>query len=305
MLLGKFNELYDEQGKALTLEEMGHDVVRVDERWLNWQVNPALIFDLEPELIIVAKMDIGLAGGTEIVRVAKERGIKIVSYMPDLYWGLTRESQIVHHYPLFTCDAIFSPDGGNDEKWKQHNVTHYTLRQGVYDKEIGFGKKIDVPEIVFVGSDNPAFPYRDKLLSWLKSTYGDRFGWYGRRSTREVRNQGLNDLYTSAKVVVGDSVYSPHYWSNRIYETLARGGFMVHPRIEGIEDEFGEHAVFYDYGNFDALKELIDFYLEEDTTEHRKRSMEFIRNNHTYQHRFNKLLCTLGYTQPQKKTETE
>jgi spore maturation protein CgeB len=70
-------------------------------------------------------------------------------------------------------------------------------------------------------------------------------------------------LYNSAKIVIGDSVYSPQYWSNRIYETLGRGGFLIHPNVPGIEKEYEPWKEFipYDYNDFTSLKEKIDYFL--------------------------------------------
>ena len=45
----------------------------------------------------------------------------------------------------------------------------------------------------------------------------------------------------------------------------------MHPRIVGLEEEFtdGEHLRFYDYGDFDGLKSIIDAALADDA--HRRR----------------------------------
>jgi hypothetical protein len=86
--------------------------------------------------------------------------------------------------------------------------------------------------------------------------------------------------------------------SDRIYETTGRGGFLIHPRIEGISTQFvdGEEVVFYDYDNFPQLKSLIDYYLAnpEEREAIRKAGHERTKNEHTYKHRWTTILNTLG-----------
>jgi len=90
-------------------------------------------------------------------------------------------------------------------------------------------------------------------------------------------------------VVVGDSVYSPRYWSNRLYETIGRGGFLIFPKIPGIDGEFTpyKHFVPYDYFDFDGLKEKIDYYISHDKEreEIKMAGFEHCKNKHTYRHR--------------------
>ena len=88
--------------------------------------------------------------------------------------------------------------------------------------------------------------------------------------------------------------------SDRIYETTGRGGFLIHPRIEGISTQFvdGEEVVFYDYDNFPQLKSLIDYYLAnpEEREAIRKAGHERTKNEHTYAARWATILKTLGMT---------
>ena len=53
-----------------------------------------------------------------------------------------------------------------------------------------------------------------------------------------VKMDNLNDLIASCKVIIGESIIHPYYWSNRIYETIGRGGFCLHAYHEGIENEY-------------------------------------------------------------------
>jgi spore maturation protein CgeB len=117
-----------------------------------------------------------------------------------------------------------------------------------------------------------------------------------------VRGLKLNKLYWSTKIVVGDTLCIdfkyPDYWSDRVYETLGRGGFLIHPYVSGMEREFEDkkHLVFYEYGNFKQLKELIDYYLEHDEEREaiRKAGHELVKEKYTYKNRWEYILKELG-----------
>jgi spore maturation protein CgeB len=109
-------------------------------------------------------------------------------------------------------------------------------------------------------------------------------------------------LYASTKVVVGDTLCPnfkyPDYWSDRIYETLGRGGFLIHPYIKGLEKEFEDkkHVVFYEYNNWNQLQDLINYYLENDKEREkiRKAGHELVKKSYTYKNRWQSILKELN-----------
>ncbi len=116
------------------------------------------------------------------------------------------------------------------------------------------------------------------------------FKWFGRYSTNEIRGLPLNELYSQTKIVVGDSVYSPHYWSNRVVETLGRGGFLIHREVEGLKEVYPD-LVTYD-GTYDDLMKKIDYYLahEDERREIIKKNFERVRDYYTMDKQCQKLL---------------
>lgn len=157
--------------------------------------------------------------------------------------------------------------------------------------------------VVFVGSKgyHPEFPYRLRLLLWLERTYGEEFTQFGGGGVGNVRGHDLNRVYASTKVVVGDTLCLgfdyPDYFSDRVFETTGRGGFIIHPRIRGIERCFveDEEIVLYTYGDFDELQEKIDYYLEHDEERERIRlaGHERTKRDHTYTERWTTILETI------------
>ena len=237
---------------------------------------------------------------TPVMEYVRERNIPIVAWLTNIFYGLKmREIQITQN-PIFKADIVFSTDGGHQKEFSAAGVNHVLLRQGIYEPEAVLGEpNPDIKaEIVFIGAIyEHIWPYRKKLVQWLEKTYKGRFAHYGQRG--EVRHQALADMIASVKIVIGDSVYCPYYWSNRIYEMIGRGAFFVHPRVEGLNEEFNEykHFIPYDIGNFGQLKEIIDYYSDDRHKLERDRirlaGYEHCRRAHTYLIRVKEMMKVL------------
>lgn len=302
---------------ALTLEELGHEVVRIQETekrqndlWLTPVLNSGVDLFLYTRTWgnMVTLLDL---------QVLKQHGIPTASYHLDLYVGLQREAGLTTD-PFWKTDYVFTPDGSDmaSEVFKKYNINHYYMKPGVFKGECKMLPESPKPnlgnDVVFVGSGNymhKEWPYRNQLVQWLKNTYGNRYSKYG-NPERTIRNDELNQLYSDSKVVVGDSLClnfdHPHYWSDRVYETLGRGGFIIHPFIEGMQEEFtdGENIVFYQYGNWAELQSKIDYYVNNDVERKKiqQAGHEFVKNHATYTNRLQKMLDTVFGTDPEKET---
>jgi spore maturation protein CgeB len=90
---------------------------------------------------------------------------------------------------------------------------------------------------------------------------------------------------------VGDSVYSPYYWSNRVVETLGRGGFLIHQDVPGLKEEF-PFLVTYTKGDIVELKDLVEYYLvhEEERQDILKKNFEWVRERYTMKHKCQEIL---------------
>ncbi len=182
---------------------------------------------------------------------------KTVCWLFDLYFNYHREHRVKNDN-YFKADYVFTTDGGNDHRFKELGINHKLLRQGIRDEECMLLE--DRPDgVIFVGSDNPVYPYRQKMLGEMIRDFNLK--WYGRGDTDEIRGMDLNKLFAKTKIVIGDAVYSPYYWSNRVVETLGRGGFLIHPDVEGIKEEY-PYLVTYERNNIQDLKDKVMYYLE-------------------------------------------
>jgi hypothetical protein len=228
-----------------------------------------------------------------------------MTYHLDLWLGLSRQRDLRRKPVYLYIDHFFTVDKKMAEWFnKQTSVKGHYIPAGVYDKECTYTPAAPKEEVIFVGSKtyHPEWPYRPKLINFLSQTYGARFNLYGREGLGIMRGQDLNNLYASTKVVVGDTLCPEFkyadYWSDRIYETLGRGGFLIHPYIQGLEKEFEDkkHIVFYEYNNLKQLQELINYYLENDKEREkiRRSGHELVKNNYTYKNRWEAILKELN-----------
>lgn len=291
LYIGDFRETYStELYIKRAFKELGHKVICYQEdRLLIQNVKSPVdeVEQLNPILVLFSKGCPPGKGG-EFIEELKRRGINTACWLFDLYFDLpsNRVLKLKSKTPPFNVETIFSTDGGHDKEFQLAGIKHKLLRQGIYKPEAILFDRPKTHEVIFVGGD--AFGNRANLMELLKNKYS-KFEWLGKPCEKQYRGLELNELYASTKIVVGDSYPSPNYWSNRIYETLGRGGFLIHPFVEGIETEFkdGEHLVLYKRGDYEDLFKKIDFYLKntEAREKIRKAGHDFVKNNYTYKHR--------------------
>jgi hypothetical protein len=302
--LGNFRVPYtSESHHAASLEALGHTVTRLQEAEAT--ADNILAAGEGCDLFIWIHTHGWHTEGIErVLGALKARGIPTMTYHLDLWLGLRREKDMrtdpywsVQHF--FTVDRLMA-------EWLTTNTPvkgHY-LTAGVFGEECYRATPVNPFDVAFVGSKryHSEWPYRPQLINWLHHTYRARFRHYGNGGLRTVRGAELNQVYADARVVVGDSLclnYTyPDYWSDRVYETLGRGGFLIHPRIPGMEQQFTdrEHLVFYDFGDFDQLQKLIGYYLEHDDEREqiRQAGHEYVKAHHTYRDRWQTILEVLG-----------
>lgn len=309
IFLGNFRvDFSTENHHVKTLESMGHKVVKMQETEARSEdiLAAALTSDLFVWVhthgwITPGSLDMGT-----VLKTLKASKIVTMTYHLDLWFGLKREQNLntdpvykdIQHF--FTVDSLMA-DWFNEKT----DVTGHYLPAGVYDKEATYNRAaVKKRDVVFVGSKgyHSEWPYRPTLINWLQTTYKNKFIHYGKDGIKSIRGDQLNNLYAGTKIVVGDTLCPnfdyPDYWSDRIYETIGRGGFLIHPYIKGLEREFTDKkdVVFYEYGNFEQLKELIDYYLENDIEREKIREAghKLVKKNYTYTQRWETILRELG-----------
>lgn len=231
--VGKHNDAgnKDEYHVAAGLRSLGHEVILRQQ---------------EPRVDIPEGTDLVLANHwyeCDLEWLKTVKAFKVIWFW-DKVWR-QRAVWMAKAEPVF--DHIFMSDGTFADGKKKLSV----LRQGT--GEVVSGIKSDhKADIAFPGS------LYGERLDWymkLKTRYGSRI-----RHFQGIHGSKLSDLCESVPIILAPPFPSDdNYWSNRIYLILGHGGFLLHPRLEGM-DEYtdGVHYVAYDTD----LVEKIDYYLE-------------------------------------------
>lgn len=307
--LGNFGVDYSsETHHANTLVALGWEVIRLQETEVSGEdvLECALTSDafvwIHTHMWQTPGLDMG-----EVLKELKKHNIPSLTYHLDLWFGLDREKDLETDPFYKQIEYFFATDKLMCDWFnKETNVKGIYLPAGVYEPEAEMVDGIKVHDVIFVGSKgyHKEWQYRPKLINWLAETYGDRFGHYSgeQEAIALKRGKDLNQLYADSKVVVGDSLCLnfnyPYYWSDRVPETLGRGGFLIMPYIKGLDNYFedGKHLVNYEFNDFDQLKFLIDYYIENDKEREaiRKAGHEEVKKNHTYTNRWQTILKEIG-----------
>lgn len=248
---------------------------------------------------------------TGLWRRLEDMGIVTASYHLDLYVGLERQVGIDND-PFWTTQYVFTPDGDPESAkfFASRGINHIWSPPGVFSEECipGMWRDEYNYDVVFVGSYgyHAEHPWRTQLIDHLADRYGERFRRFGGDQPEgPTRGNDLNDLYATAKVVVGDSLCLPghtNYWSDRVCETLGRGGLLVHPRVPGLAEYMelkgGKDLFFYDYGNLDEVDSIVDFCLQLSPEKRQaiaSRGQAKVRAKHTYMDRLARALKLMDF----------
>jgi hypothetical protein len=196
---------------------------------------------------------------------------------------------------------VVTADGGHDAGWVERGINHLWMAPAVSQFECKEGTPRDEyrSELAFIGSWQGGYhsewKHRAALVRWLERTHPDRVKFWPRRGAPGVRGRELRDIIASTDIVIGDSCLAggiTHYWSDRVPETLGRGGFLLHPEVEGFAYEDGVELATWHAFDWDDLAGKIDYYLANpDRRAHIARTgRAFVLAHETYTHRMDGLI---------------
>jgi hypothetical protein len=103
-----------------------------------------------------------------------------------------------------------------------------------------------------------------------------------------IANEDLPDAYGSAAIVLNDhwpDMAARGFISNRVFDVLAAGGFLLSDAVIGLDQVFGDAVPTYE--SADDLERLVRLYLS-DPDERRRladQGQEMIRSAHSFDHR--------------------
>lgn len=300
----------------------GHHVVAVQENRIGSfdQVARSMETEAPPDLVLwtrtgwdwnsIYRQSDGeqqaLQGQRYMQAMARRANIPVVGYHLDIWFGLARQ-HLVDTEPFFSSDLVITADGGHQAEFAGKGVNHVWFPPGVSlaECEVGTLRRNFTSRIAFVGSHDggyhPEHEHRHKLIAWLKKNHRRDCTFFPLPGQPSVRGRHLQDLYASVDVVIGDSCFAgtglANYWSDRIPETLGRGGFLLHPEVPGLAEHFDpiDHLWTWKAGDWDRLGELIATTLGEPTMRHEiaAAGMHHVREHHTYERRMEQLVDLL------------
>lgn len=338
--VGNFQPAYSTENQvARAFRDLGHEIVEQQENQVCWDEIPALVEQVDADLLLWTRTwNLPAAGQAEQVgysidaadraldRLA-DLGVPTIGFHLDRWWDLERQGQI-DEQPWFRCRTLVTADGGHDPEWAAAGIDHVWAPPAVAGDELDLmpagSPEIQFPEIVFVGSypyPHPAWaPYREQLVDTIGRAFPGRFRIYPGHG-KAIRGAALNRLLRSATVVVGDSCLVPRadgqpvarYWSDRIPETLGRGGCLIHPWVAGLDDEFQDgwqdgidsdgDLLTYPLGEFDVLVDRIQELLDLPglAREIARNGSQTVRDRHTYHQRAELILAVAERATPAGK----
>ncbi len=193
-------------------------------------------------------------------------------------------------------DIYFVTDGSAIQHYKKLRTPFFILRQGA-EKYIGKPKReYQAFDVAFFGS-----LYTDERKEMLR-VVGEKYKLITSnfQDPYQFRGKTLANVCKSVPIVIADALPFDNYWSNRIYEMLGAGAFLIHPNIKGLEREFQDkkHYVGYKLGDFDDLMRKIKYYLNRTKTREKiaMQGQEYATTKFSYDKRVRDLMKLIHTT---------
>lgn len=143
------------------------------------------------------------------------------------------------------------------------------------------------PKIVFTGIQRGGGVKRVSFVHMMTSTYHMRF-----HHVQNCHRHELISLMNSAAIVVApDGPVTDNYWSNRVYNAIGMGAFLLHPYCETLTSQYRDREEIVFYRDRDQLHDLIEFYLDNEAAlKIAAAGQERTLREHTYTNRVSQLL---------------
>lgn len=230
----------------------------------------------------------------EQLRYIKSHGIRVVFWTFD--W-MRHPATWEWYGPLAKeADVCFQTDGwGENEFYRSEGIKRVEVHQGCepglheLPRFQTIARSSLSSDVMFIGSTYT--DRRKQLIDVLNKQ--PHFMKWGEPSPTLWGSDFATAAYCS-KILIGDNFVNDiaGYWSDRVYLTLACGGFFLTAYVEGIEQEFENHKHLVTWSSFEELNDLIKYYLPR---EHERRAIALngyrrVHERHTYNHRIAELV---------------
>jgi len=316
LVLGRTIPRSAEQSVARALTRLGHRVVAIHDRkvgqfgdrvaaaWLGMRIRA-----FQPDLVFFGK---ALGISPETLREVC-RGRRSAMWYHDI--RIPPDETIVARARV--VDTVFLVPGGQCREYEALGVRRALFLPEAVDPT--FQDRPAPPDaafasdVAFIGTGYDE--YRADLLMRLSRDFRIRVwgpGWerWSRDldwAGRPVHGLDFARVCSSTKVVLGldngETARTPVYGysSDRMWKTIAVGGFYLGPGTPGVRDVLlrdGVHCAFH--ADEEELRTKLDLYLGDDSTRDRIRraGQEFVVSHHTFDHRVQNILHDEPFRNP-------
>lgn len=287
-----------------------HDDMVEGGRQLGWQVDYLQVLGAPVDDLVRASKGADLLiwtrthghdpdGDAEaMLRRIEDAGTVTAGVHFDLYWSLPRREVRVGNEPWWTCQYVFTADGGARD-WAGRGVNHTWLPPAFGTRFLGRGTpRPPARAAVFVGSCVRGIhgQHRIQMLEWAKRRWSARFRHLGSGQRNKIWGRAVNDVFAGARVVLGDSAPADYYWSDRIPRTLGRGGLLCYPHTPGLDGQgfTGEVMLRFDRFDFEGLGRRIDALTDTRRREMTDAAITLVQERHLMRHRMLTIAETAG-----------
>lgn len=221
----------------------------------------------------------------------------------NVMWNISHPDLVTYkEYESYDICFISSEKYANDLNNKL-NTPIKPLLQCTDPDIFYFSKQDDIAEdILFVGITRGV--YREIIKDMMEtdfdvSIYGS--GWERYVDEKYIKgefipNSELHKYYSSCKILLNDhweDMRDGDFPSNRLFDALACGTFVISDKIPSAETLFEGNIVTYD--DADDLNKKIEYYLthDDERKEIAQKGKEIVLKNHTFDNRVDTILKSL------------
>ncbi len=224
--------------------------------------NPDLIFTIKGETIEKG-----------IIEKLSSKGIKTANWTLDEPFGIYSRFTKIGNIPEYDYFFIFDPYYIEKLKQKGAQEVHYipcAADPEIHKEMIPIEKREHVTDVGFLGSFQPK---REKILKNL-TDYNLKIGGYNWRKAKDkkLKKRIQNRVYTGSMMnkyfnlsKININIHHPHSKESvnlRTFEIPATNSFMLCDYFKEIPNLFKLNKEIVCYHNIKELRELINYYLE-------------------------------------------
>jgi glycosyltransferase involved in cell wall biosynthesis len=229
-------------------------------------------------------------------RMADLQGLKKrVLWTPDIILLDGRPEQYAARVKY--CDFLLHPEDADLTEYGMPNSAYFCAAATPTPDSvaaINWNSKKYKRVCAFIGSAYD--DRRKKLIDSLSRSFGRRFEHFS-VDQNGVYGADLAQVCSTTKIIVGinarDDVRG--YWSDRMYQIPAYGGFLLAPKVPGIESHLRVNEHFAAFNSIEQLPKQVMHWSKNTVARERIRQEGFrhVRSHHTWDQRAVELLSTL------------